>query len=85
MFGDPVVATAILDRLLHHSHVVTIRGDSYHLRERRSGLIKGDPIEHTMPRTLPGVRSRLTLAHPQLAAKAGLPRSAAQQTRRRKR
>jgi len=29
VFGDPVVATAILDRLLHHSHVVTIRGDSY--------------------------------------------------------
>ena len=34
-----VVATAILDRLLHHSHVLTIRGDSYRLREkRRSGL-----------------------------------------------
>lgn len=40
VFGDPVVATAILDRLLHHAHVVTIRGDSYRLREkRRSGLI----------------------------------------------
>ena len=38
---DAVVATAILDRLLHHSHVVTIRGDSYRLREkRRSGLLK---------------------------------------------
>ncbi|VAW17078.1 Mobile element protein, partial [hydrothermal vent metagenome] len=33
-------ATAILDRLLHHAHVVTIRGESYRLREkRRSGLI----------------------------------------------
>ena len=41
VFGDPVVATAILDRLLHHSHVLTIRGDSYRLREkRRSGLLK---------------------------------------------
>ena len=41
VFGDPVVATAILDRLLHHSHVVTIRGDSYRMREkRRAGLIK---------------------------------------------
>jgi DNA replication protein DnaC len=41
MFGDPVVATAILDRLLHHSHVLTIRGDSYRLREkRRSGLLQ---------------------------------------------
>jgi DNA replication protein DnaC len=41
VFGDPVVATAILDRLLHHSQVITIRGDSYRLREkRRSGLLQ---------------------------------------------
>jgi DNA replication protein DnaC len=41
VFGDQVVAAAILDRLLHHSHVVTIRGDSYRLREkRRSGLFR---------------------------------------------
>jgi hypothetical protein len=32
VFGDAIVATAILDRLLHHSHVITIRGDSYRLR-----------------------------------------------------
>lgn len=41
VFDDPVVATAILDRLLHHSHVLTIRGESYRLREKRkSGLIR---------------------------------------------
>jgi DNA replication protein DnaC len=41
VFGDPVVATAILDRLLHHSHIITIRGDSCPLREKkRSGLYK---------------------------------------------
>ena len=41
VFGDPVVATAILDRLLHHGHVITIRGNSYRLKEkRRSGLCK---------------------------------------------
>src|SRR3546814_3917956 len=41
VFGDPVVATAILDRLLHHSTVITIRGDSYRLREkRRAGLLQ---------------------------------------------
>jgi DNA replication protein DnaC len=41
VLNDQVVATAILDRLLHHSHVLTIRGDSYRLREkRRSGLLK---------------------------------------------
>ena len=43
VLNDAVVATAILDRLLHHSHVLTIRGDSYRLREkRRSGLIKSN-------------------------------------------
>ena len=50
VFGDPVVATAILDRLLHHSTVITIRGDSYRLREkRRSGLLQkaGTPLEPT--------------------------------------
>lgn len=39
VFGDPTATTAILDRLLHHSEVVTIRGDSYRLLEkRRAGL-----------------------------------------------
>lgn len=41
VFGDNVVATAILDRLLHHSQVLTIRGESYRLREkRRAGLLR---------------------------------------------
>jgi IstB-like ATP binding protein len=31
-FGDPVVATALLDRLLHHAVVVQIEGASYRLR-----------------------------------------------------
>lgn len=35
LFVDPVVATAILDRLLHHSHVPNTRGDSYRLRAKR--------------------------------------------------
>jgi len=35
VFGDAIAATAILDRLLHHSHVVTIRGESYRLKEKR--------------------------------------------------
>ncbi len=33
VFGDPVVATALLDRLLHHAVVVQIEGASYRLRE----------------------------------------------------
>jgi len=45
VFGDAIVATAILDRLLHHSRVVTIRGDSYRLREKhRSGLFKAPVV-----------------------------------------
>jgi DNA replication protein DnaC len=50
VFGDAVVATAILDRLLHHSHVITIRGDSYRLREkRRAGLLKASAITQSVP------------------------------------
>ena len=48
VFGDAVVAAAILDRLLHHSTVLGIRGDSYRLREkRRSGLVK--PVPEAAP------------------------------------
>jgi DNA replication protein DnaC len=37
-------ATAILDRMLHHSHVITIRGDSYRLRaKRKAGLVNHQP------------------------------------------
>jgi hypothetical protein len=53
VFADPVVATAILDRLLHHSHVLTIRGDSYRLRaKRKSGLVLSTVLR--MARTLNG-------------------------------
>jgi DNA replication protein DnaC len=59
VFGDPVVATAILDRLLHHSHVITIRGESYRLREkRRSGLLqKAAPPHHSPTSTGKGASS----------------------------
>ena len=33
IFGDPVVASALLDRLLHHAIVIAIEGNSYRLRE----------------------------------------------------
>jgi DNA replication protein DnaC len=35
IFADQVLATAILDRLLHHSTTVNIRGHSYRLRDKR--------------------------------------------------
>ena len=41
--GDKVVTTAILDRVLHHSHIINIQGDSYRLKEKKeSGLIGSD-------------------------------------------
>jgi len=45
IFGDAVVATALLDRLLHHAVVIPIEGNSYRLREH-AALIP----EHMKPR-----------------------------------
>jgi DNA replication protein DnaC len=40
VFGDQVLATAILDRLLHHSSTINIKGESFRLKEkRRAGLL----------------------------------------------
>lgn len=35
VLGAVVIATAVLDRLIHHSYVVNIRGESYRLREKK--------------------------------------------------
>ena len=41
VFGDTVIASAILDRLLHHATTINIKGDSYRLKEkRRAGLLR---------------------------------------------
>lgn len=41
--GDKIVTTAILDRILHHSHVINIQGESYRLKEKKeSGIINSD-------------------------------------------
>jgi DNA replication protein DnaC len=37
LFHDPIIVTAILDRLLHHSAVINIKGNSYRLRGRLGG------------------------------------------------
>ena len=36
MLGDEVMAAALIDRLLHHCHIVSIRGNSYRLRHQRA-------------------------------------------------
>lgn len=41
VFGDRVIATAILDRLLHHAITLNIRGNSYRLKDKlKAGLIR---------------------------------------------
>jgi DNA replication protein DnaC len=37
VFGDEVVAAAMIDRLVHHAEVVSLRGDSYRLKDRDLG------------------------------------------------
>lgn len=47
--GDSVLAAAVLDRLLHHSVTVNIRGDSYRLREKRkAGILQAPPAKQVV-------------------------------------
>ena len=47
VFGDRIIATAILDRLLHHAVTLNIRGNSYRLKEKlKAGLVRSAE-EHT--------------------------------------
>lgn len=34
LMGDEAVATAMLDRLLHHAHIISLKADSYRMKER---------------------------------------------------
>ena len=43
VFGDAVMATAVLDRLLHHCTTVNIRGDSYRMKERKKAGLLATP------------------------------------------
>jgi hypothetical protein len=46
LFGDHALATAILDRLLHHSTTINIKGESYRLKEKRkTGLLAAAETE----------------------------------------
>jgi DNA replication protein DnaC len=46
IFGDSVLATAILDRLLHHSTTINIKGESYRIKEKkRAGFFRSEGSE----------------------------------------
>lgn len=40
MFGDDIVAAAMIDRLVHHAEVVALKGDSYRLENRDLGRVR---------------------------------------------
>jgi len=56
VFGDPVVATALLDRLLHHAVVVQIEGSSYRMREHAA--LVPENLRANAPPPLPKRRGR---------------------------
>ncbi len=46
LLSDSVLATALLDRLLYHAHVINIRGETYRLRDRlKAGIQTAPPAE----------------------------------------
>lgn len=44
LLSDNVIATALLDRLLHHAHVINIRGGTYRLKDRMRAGLQAVPI-----------------------------------------
>ena len=62
VFGDPVVAAALLDRLLHHATVVQIEGNSYRMRRHADRVpSRSDPSPQGRHRRRPMPRGD---AHP---------------------
>jgi DNA replication protein DnaC len=47
VFGDEVLAAAILDRLLHHSFTLTVQGESYRLKQKRKAGLLGRQEKHS--------------------------------------
>jgi len=68
--GDPVVATALLDRLLHHAVVVQIEGSSYRLRQHAELMPEHlrSKAAITPPAINPAPRPRGRPKNPQLSA-----------------
>src|SRR5919201_4020064 len=40
VFGDEVMAAALVDRLVHHCHIVNIRGNSYRMRQHAEPMLR---------------------------------------------
>jgi hypothetical protein len=51
VFGDDVVAAAMIDRLVHHAEVVRLKGDSYRLKNGDLGRVPAATVEPDINRT----------------------------------
>ncbi len=51
VFCDNVIASAILDRLLHHSHIISIKGESYRLKEKANSGVFFEKRKEFQPMT----------------------------------
>ena len=49
VFGDDVVAAAMIDRLVHHAEVINLRGDSYRLKDRDLGRVPPATTDDQQP------------------------------------
>jgi len=49
VFGDDVVAAAMIDRLVHHAEVIALKGDSYRLKDRDLGRVPAATTEDNEP------------------------------------
>jgi DNA replication protein DnaC len=42
IFGDAVAVAAMVDRLIHHAEIVSLKGDSYRLKDRRKEVASAE-------------------------------------------
>jgi hypothetical protein len=57
IFGDEVVAAAMIDRLVHHADILSLKGDSYRLRDRDLGG-RPPPARPKRPNRSPAATAR---------------------------
>lgn len=45
VFWDPVLATAIIDRIIHHCRIIVIKGESYRMQNHRQKKVKLENVK----------------------------------------
>jgi len=63
VFGDPVMTTALLDRITHKAHIIHCDWESYRLKQslkgkRKGGMLKAPPMQLQSPYGLPPLYRR---------------------------